>query len=210
MPLLRLRLPMARWTVLLRAGLLTQLEAFTWYARLREAALDEAVEKPYRMVEGHAQQAATARAAKRGRPHAEPPEVRLPPIEPAEPFYGRQPLRLFPLSPRRLGELELTSLEIYDDGIAVGRHHRNPPPGWLPLIELCDDAGTAYQLVGGASHGGPGVHLAVMWGENVFAPTPPPEATLLRISAEKAVVEFPLASKPPQGRSSALPPKRRS
>jgi len=178
------------------AGFLSSPDAFTWHARIRDAAPEEAVAKSLRRVGGRSRGVATGRAPASAPQQTSPRDMRRPTVERPEPFRGEQLLRLLLLSPRRLGDLELTALEIYGDGIVIGWQHRNPPVGWLPLIEVRDDVGTVYQFRGMGSYGRPGAEaggIGVRRAESVFGPTPAPEATVLRILGERTEVEVSLA-----------------
>lgn len=98
---------------------------------------------------------------------------------------GAHLTRVIPVN-RRLGRLQLVSVELYQDGIAVR---------WIseganadPLIRISDDCGTDFIPAGSGGF----ANKAVVRGESTFIPTVPSEAKRLEILAENDRVDLDL------------------
>jgi hypothetical protein len=99
-------------------------------------------------------------------------------------------------------DMQVTSAEIYDGGLAVRWHYvthdgRFPQSRGLgrSTVEVADDMGTEYFGRGGGATRLDRVEEreGAVSGRNVFAPAPPSEATVLRVRAGEAFCEVPLA-----------------
>jgi hypothetical protein len=99
-------------------------------------------------------------------------------------FEGSELLGVRPLGLQRFGEVELTRIELYADGVAFGWQNRGWRFGWASEFALEDDLGTSYVSLGayaGGSFGQPHPPRGLMRGESVFAPAPPADASWVRL-----------------------------
>ena len=104
--------------------------------------------------------------------------------------------------PQPGADLRVLAAEIFDDGFYVdftynGKvplpedlDHGRPPRTPKPPMEVADDVGTAYYEGERAGYGGGPTAFATF----NFSPTPPADATLLRITTDSGTVELDLTS----------------
>ncbi len=116
-------------------------------------------------------------------------------------FHGRRHLRTLAAPAQPEAGLRTLAIEIFEDGFYVDFTYDNdfdPEPldeePWLedpkPEMRLADDLGTDYYEGRTSSHGGSPVSNSTF----NFAPTPPAEATVLRITTDSGTVELDLTS----------------
>jgi Clp amino terminal domain, pathogenicity island component len=100
----------------------------------------------------------------------------IPPSEPR--FLGVRLLRAIPVVARLSPDIILASIELYQDGVAV--RFTTTVAGQIPdrdsAMIVSDDVDTHYQLAGGGWIGGD-----FLRGEWNYVPTPPEQATVLRV-----------------------------
>ena len=100
----------------------------------------------------------------------------IPPSEPR--FLGVRLLRAIPVVARLSPDIVLASIELYEDGVVV--RFTTTVPGRIPdrdsAMIVTDDVDTQYQLAGGGCIGGD-----FLRGEWNYVPTPPKQATVLRV-----------------------------
>lgn len=157
-------------SALVNVGAISAEEALDWYGRVNAAARGR-----------------VDRAARRRERDAWSTRKSSPP------FFGRELRRIIPTS-ATAGTLALTLVELYSDGVVVRWRCDDPAPGWSPEVEVYDDRGTCFRLLGMVASGGPGSPIGAMRGEAVFAPEVPADARRLEIRAEGQEVLVPLHS----------------
>ena len=93
-------------------------------------------------------------------------------------FEGSELLGVHSLGLQPFGEVELTRIELYADGVAFGWQNREWRSGWAPDFALEDDLGSSYVSPGAYAGGS---FDQPRPGESVFAPAPPADASWVRL-----------------------------